>query len=95
MQRLNGKVPTLSRFISKAMDKCIHFFDALKKEKGKFIWTPECGIAFLELMKHLKSLPVLSKPICGEDLYLYLSVSPHALSAALVRDEQKAQHPVY
>lgn len=95
MQSLNGKVAALCRFISKATDRCVHFFDALKKEKGMFVWTPECGAAFQELMEHLKSLPVLSKPVCGEDLYLYLAVSPYALSAALVREEQKAQQPVY
>lgn len=95
MQSLNGKVASLSRFISKATDKCIHFFDALKKERGKFVWTPECGTAFQELMGHLKLLPVLLKPVCGEDLYLYLAMSPHALSAALVHDEQKVQLPVY
>lgn len=87
MQSLNGKVAALSRFISKAIDRCIHFFDALKKERGKFVCTPECGTAFQELMKHLKSLPVLSKPVCGKELYLYLAVSPYALNAALVRDE--------
>lgn len=52
-------------------------------------------MAFQDLMKHLKSLSVLSKHVCGEDLYLYLAVSPYALSAALVRDEQKVQLPVY
>lgn len=41
MQSLNGKVAALSRFISKAIDRCIHFFDALKKERRKFVWTPE------------------------------------------------------
>lgn len=95
MQSLNGKVTALSRFISKATDKCIHFFDALKKERGKFVWTPECRTAFQELIEHLKSLPILSKPVYGENLYLYLAVSPHALSAALVHDEQKVQLPVY
>lgn len=95
MQSLNGKVAVLSRFISKATDKCIHFFDALKKERGKFVWTPECGIAFQELMRHFKASPVLSKLVCGEDLYLYLAMSPHALNVALVRNEQKVQLPVY
>lgn len=33
LKSLNGKVAALSRFISKATDKCIPFFDALKKGK--------------------------------------------------------------
>lgn len=41
MQSLNGNVVALSRFISKARDKCVPFFDALRIEKGKFVWTEE------------------------------------------------------
>ena len=39
--------------------------------------------------------PILSKPVDGEDLFLYLVVSEHAVSAALVREEDKVQRPVY
>ena len=53
MQSLNGKVAALSRFITKATDKCIPFFEALKKDKGKFEWTDECSTAFLNLIEHL------------------------------------------
>ena len=31
----------------------------------------------------------------GEELYLYLAVTPHAVSSALVREEGKVQKPVY
>ena len=34
-----------------------------------------------------------SKP--GEELYLYLAVSPHVVSLALVIEEGKAQKPIY
>ena len=34
-----------------------------------------------------------SKP--GEELFLYLAVSPAAISVALVREEDKVQKPVY
>ena len=95
MQSLKGKVAALSRFISKATDKCIPFFEALKKDKGKFEWTDECSTAFLNLIGHLQRPPVLSTPNEGEELYLYLAVSSHALSAALVREDNCAQRPVY
>jgi len=36
VQSLNGKVAALSRFISKATDKCIPFFDLIKKGKKEF-----------------------------------------------------------
>ena len=41
------------------------------------------------LKKHLGRLPLLSKPIEGEKLYLYLSISEKAVIAALVREEEK------
>jgi len=53
MQSLNGKVVALSQFISKATDKCIPFFKALKKDKGRFLWTDECLAAFLNQLEHL------------------------------------------
>ena len=37
----------------------------------------------------------LSPSIPSEELYLYLAVSPHAVSSALVREEGKIQKPVY
>ena len=95
MQSLNGKVAALSRFISKVTDKCVPFFEALKKDKRKLEWTDECLTAFLNLIEHFHRPTVLSTPNEGEELYLYLAVSSHALSAALVREDNRAQRPVY
>jgi len=95
MQSLNGKVAALSRFISKATDKCVPFFEAPKKDKGKFQWTNECLAAFLNLLEHLQKPPLLSTSSQGEDQYLYLAVSTHAISVALVKEENRIQHPVY
>ena len=39
--------------------------------------------------------PLLSPSTLGEDLYLYLAVSLHAVSSALVSEEGKVQKPVY
>ena len=39
--------------------------------------------------------PMLSPSIPGEELYLYLAVSPHAVSSALIREEGKVQKPIY
>ena len=38
--------------------------------------------------------PVLIAPELGEDLFMYLSVSEHAVSAVLLRD-RRVQQPVY
>ena len=38
---------------------------------------------------------MLSKPVEGEPLYLYLEVTEYAISGALVREEEKIQWPMY
>ena len=39
VQSLTGRVATLNRFVSKAIDKCLPFFKTLKKA---FAWMEEC-----------------------------------------------------
>ena len=39
--------------------------------------------------------PLLSPSQPGEELFLYLAVSPAAISVALIREEEKVQKPVY
>ena len=92
MQSLNGKVAALNRFVSKATNKCLPFFQVLKKS---FEWTDECQKTFEDLKKYLSSPPLRSPSMPGEELYLYIAVSQAAVSAALVRDEGSLQRPVY
>ena len=33
--------------------------------------------------------------VLGEELYLYLAITPHAVSSTLIREEDKVQRPVY
>ena len=51
----------------------------------------ECQKAFQDLKAYLTVAPLLSPSIPGEELYLYLAVSPHAISSALIREERKVQ----
>ena len=48
-----------------------------------------------ELKAYLFALPLLSPSQPGEELFLYLVVSPVAVSTALIREEEKVQKPVY
>ena len=82
----------MNRFVSKATDKCLPFFKVLKKA---FEWTGESQKAFQDLKDYLTTVPLLSPSVKGEELYLYLEVSPHAVSSALIRVEGKVQKPVY
>ncbi|KAI5317816.1 hypothetical protein L3X38_037523 [Prunus dulcis] len=49
IQSLTGRVAALTRFISKATDRCAPFFKALKGSKQSITWTAECDAAFSEL----------------------------------------------
>ena len=81
-----------NRFVSKATDKCLPFFKILKKA---FEWTNECQKAFEDLKAYLSTAPLLSPSVVGEELYLYLAVTQHAVSSTLIREENKVQRPVY
>ena len=74
-----GRVAALKRFVSKAMDKCLPFFNTLKQA---FVWTNECEIAFQELNRYLSNPPLLSLSKEGEDLFLYLAIFATMMSAA-------------
>jgi len=57
--------------------------------KKSFKWTVECQQAFNDLKAYLSSPPLLSPSKPGEELFLYLAVSPTAVSAALVKEEDR------
>ena len=92
VQRLTGRIAALSRFVSKASDKCQPFFQVLKKA---FQWDTKCEKAFSALKTYLSSPPILISPIEGELLTLYLAVLDFSTNAVLVRDKERVQHLVY
>ena len=68
------------------------FFKILRKA---FEWMNEFLKAFQDLKDYITTAPLLSPSIPGEELYLYLTMSSHAISSALIREEGKVQKPVY
>ena len=92
VQRLTGRIAALSRFVSKANDKCQPLFQVLKKA---FQWDTHCEEAFSALKTYLSSPPILVSPSERELLTLYLVVSDFSTSAVLIRDKDRVQHPVY
>ena len=92
VQSFTGQVVVLNRFISKTTDKCLPFFKVLKKA---FEWTNECQETFQDLKVYLTTALLLSPSVLGEELYLYLAMSLHAVSSALIREEEKVQKLVY
>ncbi|KAJ3698137.1 hypothetical protein LUZ61_001842 [Rhynchospora tenuis] len=94
VQELTGRIAALGRFISKSAEICQPFFQTFKKNK-KFQWSEECQQAFTKIKEYLATPPVISRPLKGETLYLYIAASDTAVSAALVREEKGVQKPVY
>ncbi|WCJ35536.1 Pro-Pol polyprotein [Euphorbia peplus] len=96
VQVLNGKINALGRFISYSAKRCMPFYKSLKGVKD-FVWTDECQTSFEDLKKFLSSPPLLSQPVKGENLYLYISVGEECIGMVLIREEEegKIQYPVY
>ena len=92
VQRLTGRIAALSRFVSRANKKCRPFFQVLKKA---FQWDAHCQEAFTMLKTYLSSPLILVSPSEGELLTLYLAVLDFATSAALVRERDRVQQPIY
>ena len=76
-------IVALNLFISKSADICKPFFQLLKKWK-EFQWTKEYDDAFQSLKLYLDHPSILSNLELDEDLYLYLAVFEHAISAVLI-----------
>lgn len=72
---------TLNRFISRPSNKSHAFFKTLKNPKD-FQWIEKGESALHELKTYLTTPHLLSKPLLGEVLLLYLVVSEHAVSAS-------------
>ncbi|XP_077232466.1 uncharacterized protein LOC143869794 [Tasmannia lanceolata] len=94
VQRLTGRIATLSRSMSKSAERCLPFFKTLRSVKD-FLWTEKCQTAFDQLKAYFQTLLLLAKPVPGEDLYLYVAVGPAMVSSVLVRQEGKMEQPIY
>ncbi|KAM2510600.1 hypothetical protein EV2_035815 [Malus domestica] len=94
IQSLTSKVAALTRFISKATDRCAPFFTALQGSKKYITWIDECAEAFKNLKDYMSKALLLSKPKVGDTLIIYLSVSASAVSSVLIRNDGNVEWPV-
>ena len=96
VQCLTGRMAVLSRIISRASNKGLPFFKALKLPKSKeLIWEDEQKEAFKQHREHLAQLLTLARPAEGETLYLYVAVGPATISAIFLREEEKIQQSIF
>jgi hypothetical protein len=98
VQRLIGRLAALNRFISMSAEQSLPFHKTLCGAKD-FAWGPEQAAAFASLKQHLLELATLTSPDPSLPLLLYIAASPHALSAALVQEQDREgttrQCPIY
>jgi hypothetical protein len=83
VQKLTGCMAALNRFISQLGERGLPFFKLLKCQ-DKFQWTEEAERALQDLKHHLQSPPILTAPLPGEDLLLYIAplMGPSSSTAA-------------
>ncbi|GJT95375.1 reverse transcriptase domain-containing protein [Tanacetum coccineum] len=97
VQKLNGKLASLNRFLSKSAKKSLPFFKTLKKctKKSDFLWTVEAEEAFRQMKQSIAELPTLAAPKEKEELIMYLAAAKEAISAVLMTERDRKQMPVY
>jgi hypothetical protein len=100
VQKLTRCMIALNRFISQLGERGLPFFKLLKRQ-DKFQWMEEAEMALQDLKQHLQSTPVLTAPLPGEDLLLYIAATSHVISSAIIVERSKEGHafgvqrPVY
>ncbi|GJX28118.1 reverse transcriptase domain-containing protein [Tanacetum coccineum] len=97
VQKLNGKLASLNRFLAKSAEKSLPFFKTLKKctKKSDFLWTEEAESAFRQMKELIAKLPMLTAPEEKEELVIYLAASKEAVSVVLMTEREAKQMPIY
>jgi hypothetical protein len=91
VQKLTGCMAALNRFISRFGERGLPFFKLLKHQ-DKFQWMEEAERALQDLKHHLQSPPILTAPLPGEDLLLYIAATTHVVSSAIVVERGEEGH---
>ncbi|GJY18152.1 hypothetical protein Tco_0389643, partial [Tanacetum coccineum] len=95
VQKLNGKLASLNRFLSKSAEKSLPFFKTLKKctKKSDFQWTQEAEVAFRHMKKLIAELLILTAPKERDELIMYLAAAKEAISVVLMTEREGKQMP--
>src|SRR5262249_49604435 len=95
LRGLIGRLQFVRRFISQHSQKCRPLYELLKGG-AVFDWSKTCQKAFNELKSYLASPPILSPPIPGKPLLLYVSVIDDLVGAVLAQhDEEGKERAAY
>jgi len=96
VQKLTGRVAALNKFILRLAEGNLPFFKVLMGG-DKVEWGPEQSEAFKQLKNYTATNLLVTVPEPETPLLLYVVASKHAVSAVLVKKEQKGiiQRPIY
>jgi hypothetical protein len=98
MQKLIGRVVALNRYIPRAAERSLPFFQVLRSSKN-FQWSETQKQAFQELKDYLSNMTKLCPPEPRSPLLLYVSASNSAISIVLEQEKEEEgkfkQIPVY
>ncbi|GJY39044.1 reverse transcriptase domain-containing protein [Tanacetum coccineum] len=90
VQKLNGKLISLNRFLAKSAEKSLLFFKTLKRctKKSDFHLTKEAESVFKQMKQLIAELPTLTAPEEKEELIVYLAAEKEAVSAVLMTERE-------
>jgi hypothetical protein len=83
VQKLTGRVAAHNRFIPRAVERSLPFFQVLRSSKN-FQWSEAQKQAFQEIKDYLSNMTKLCPPEPKLPLLLYLSASNSVVSVVLV-----------
>jgi hypothetical protein len=88
VQKLTRRVATLNRFIPRATERSLPFFQVLGSTKN-FPWSQTQKQAFQELKDYLSNMTKLFPPDPRSPVLLYMSASNSAVSAVLLQEKEE------
>jgi hypothetical protein len=86
IQKLEGMMTSVSRFISKSGERDIPFYKLLRKMVG-FQWDNQAMAVFNELNQYLKSLPTLIPPKEDDVLLVYIVATDTVISTVIAVEQ--------
>jgi hypothetical protein len=88
VQKLTRGVAALNRFIPRATERTLPFFQVLRNTKN-FQWSETQKQAFQELKDYLSNMTKMCRPEPRSPLLLYVSASNSAVNAVLVQENEE------
>jgi hypothetical protein len=88
VQKFTGCLASLSRFISRLVEKALPLYQLMKKS-NTFVWTMQADAAFKELKQMLSTAPVLASPMPKEPMLLYIAATNRVVSAVVLVEREE------